>query len=153
VIGTEALEPLVQEILRHTLEGRPALAQSLVDVVVEHGDTADLYGLCCAAADTAQTALLTLFPQAAAGKAGDRWQLPLGMAQDLAADPHRLFALRFVTAYLNQDTAMAVALFQAAEAAGGQDRLESVCALLAHVRALTQRAELGPADHAGGDPV
>jgi hypothetical protein len=143
-MGPEALEPLTQEILRHTLDGRPAVAASLLDVVTEHGDSADLFGVCCAAADTARGALHVLFPDAGTVP-GDGWQLPPGLADRLADDPHRLFAARFTTAYLNDDRAMALALFQATEAAGYQDRTESICALLAHVRGLTLRAEQGPA--------
>jgi hypothetical protein len=153
VIGPEALQPLVQEILRHTLDGRPAVAASLLDVVVEHGDSADLFGVCCAAADCGRVALQALFPDVGAGTGGE-WQLPPALADQLAGDPHRLFAARFVTAYLNGDHATALALFHAAEAAGHQDRTESICTLLAHVRWLTLRAEQGPATpDAGGVPA
>ncbi|MER7835285.1 hypothetical protein ABTY98_05080 [Streptomyces sp. NPDC096040] len=144
MIGAEALNPLVQEILRHTLDGRPAMAASLLDVVTEHGDSADLLGVCCAAADTGRVALQELFPDAGTGP-GEEWRLPAAMADRLAGDPHRLFAVRFLTAYLNGDHGTALALFQAAETAGPQDRTESICALLAHVRCLTLRAEQGPA--------
>jgi hypothetical protein len=144
VIGGESLNALVQEILRHTLDGRPAVAASLLDVITEHGDSADLFGVCCAAADTGRVALQALFPESSVGVGGD-WQLPPAMADQLAGDPHRLFAARFVTAFLNADHAMALALFQATESAGYQDRTEAICALLAHVRGLTLRAEQGPA--------
>ncbi|MFJ7090433.1 hypothetical protein ACIQWL_09210 [Streptomyces mirabilis] len=154
MIGPKDLDPLAQEILRHTLDGDLAVAASFLDVVTEHGDGADLFGVCCAAAETARGALLTLFPDAGAAE-GDRWQLPPGLADQLAADPHRLFAARFTTAYLNDDRVMALALFQATEAAGYRDRTESICALLAHVRGLTLRAEQGPAtpDRPGGVPA
>ncbi|MEU0950664.1 hypothetical protein ABZ379_49875 [Streptomyces canus] len=153
MIGSEALKPLVQEILRHTLDGRPAVAASLLDVVTEHGDSADLFGLCCAVAESARGALLTLFPDAGSVP-GDGWQLPPGLADQLAGDPHRLFAARFTTAYLNDDLLMAFALFQATEAADYQDRTESICTLLAHVRGLTLRAEQGPATpDPGGVPA
>ncbi|WP_280866497.1 hypothetical protein [Streptomyces sp. SAI-127] len=143
----------MQEILRHTLDGRPAMAASLLDVVTEHGDTADLFGVCCAAAETARGALLALFPDAGTAP-GDGWQLPPGLADQLAGDPHRLFAARFTTAYLNDDPVMAFALFQATEAAGYQDRTESICTLLAHVRGLALRAEQGPATpDPGGVPA
>jgi hypothetical protein len=144
VIGPEALHPLVAEILRHTLDGRPALAGSLLDVVVEHGDSADLFGVCCAAAETARDALQVLFPDAGTGP-GQEWQLPPDTAQAMAGDPHRLFAARFVTACLNGDHGMAVALFQASETAGSLARTESVCALLAHAYRLTLHARQGPA--------
>ncbi|MGX1301417.1 hypothetical protein RKD35_002905 [Streptomyces albogriseolus] len=153
MIGSEAMNPLVQEILRHTLDGRPAVAASLLDVVTEHGDSADLFGLCYAVADTGRVALLALFPDAGTGP-GEEWQLPPAMADQLAGDPHRLFAVRFLTAYLNGDHGMALALFQATEAAGYQDRTESICTLLAHVRCLTLRAEQGPATpDPGGVPT
>lgn len=153
MIGSEGLEPLVREILRHTLGGRPTLAASLLDVVVEHGDSGDLFAVCCGVAHFAQGALLTLFPEAGTAP-GDGWQLPPGLADQLAGDPHRLFAARFTTAYLNGDVLMALALFQATEAAGYQDRTESICALLAHVRALTVRAGRGPATPGpGGVPA
>jgi len=144
VIGSEALDSLVREILRHTLDGRPALAASLLDVVSEHGDGADLFGVCCAAAECGRVALQALFPFACDG-AADEWRLLPEMVEQMAGDPHRLFAARFMTAYLNEDQPMALALFQASEAAGYQDRTESICALLAHVRGLTLRAEQGPA--------
>ncbi|MFD5571971.1 SOS response-associated peptidase family protein [Streptomyces cadmiisoli] len=153
MIGPEGLQPLVQEILRHTLDGRPAVAASILSVVTEHGDSADLFGVCCAAADTGRVALQVLFPDAEVGP-GQEWQLPPAMADQLAGDPHRLFAARFVTAYLNGDHPLALALFQAAETGGHQERTESVCALLAHVRRLTLRAEQGPATpDPGGVPA
>ncbi|MFJ4469507.1 hypothetical protein ACIP2X_18715 [Streptomyces sp. NPDC089424] len=144
MIGPESLEALVREILRHTLDSRPAVAASVLDVITEHGDSADLFGVCCAAADTGMVALQALFPNAGFGP-GEEWTLPPAMSDQLADDPHRLFAVRFMTAYLNGDHAMALALFRAAEAAGCQDRTESICSLLAHVRCLTLRAEQGPA--------
>jgi hypothetical protein len=153
VIGPQALEPLVQEILRHTLDGHPAKAAVVLDIVSQRGDSADLFGVCCAAAEVARTALCALFPDAGT-VAGDCWQLPEGLADQLAGDPHRLFAARFTTAYLNGDQVMALALFQASEAAGYQDRTESICTLLAHVRGLTLRAEQGPATpDPGGVPA
>ncbi|WP_411092236.1 hypothetical protein [Streptomyces sp. 049-1] len=153
MIGPESLHVLVQEILRHTLDGRPAVAASLLDVVTEHGDGGDLFGVCCAAADTGRVALHVLFPDAGTGP-GEEWTLPPAMADQLAGDPHRLFAARFVTAYLNGDHAMALALFQATEAAGYRDRAEAICTLLAHVRGLTLRAEQGPATpDTGGVPA
>ncbi|MGW3971127.1 hypothetical protein ACWEFD_17745 [Streptomyces ardesiacus] len=153
MIGSEAMNPLVQEILRHTLDGRPAVAASLLDVVSEHGDSADLFGLCCAVADTGRVALHVLFPDAGTGPC-EEWTLPPAMADQLAGDPHRLFAVRFMTAYLNGDHPTAAALFQAADAAGPQDRTESICSLLAHVHGLTLRAEQGPATpDSGGVPA
>ncbi|MEV0016613.1 hypothetical protein [Streptomyces tendae] len=147
------LHALASEILRHTLDGRPAVAASLLDVVTEHGDRADLFGVCCAAADTGRVALQALFPESSVGVSGE-WQLPPAMADQLAGDPHGLFAARFMTAFLNGDHAMLLALFQATETAGYQDRTESICALLAHVRGLTLRAEQGPATpDPGGVPA
>ncbi|MFF4900530.1 hypothetical protein [Streptomyces sp. NPDC001068] len=153
MIGAEALNPLVQEIMRHTLDGRPAVAAGLLDVVVHHGDSADLFGVCCAAAETARGALCTLFPDAGTAE-GDGWQLPPGLADQLVGDPHRLFAARFTTAHLNGDSAMALALFRATESAGQEAQTESICSLLAHVRGLALRAEQGPATpETGGVPA
>ncbi|MDI9836220.1 hypothetical protein [Streptomyces sp. KAU_LT] len=151
MIAPEYLEHLVGQILHHTLQDRPAVASVLLDVVSDNGDSADLYGVCCAVADTGRVAMQALYPLAGSDP---EWQLPPDAVDRLVGDPHRLFAVRFQTAYLNRDHAMTTALFQAAEAAGPEDRTESICALLAHVRVLTLRAEQGPATpDSGGVPA
>jgi len=148
VIGPEHLAPLVEDVLRHTLDGEPARAAAVLDRIGEHGDGADMYGVCCAAAEVGRAALLTLFPDAGTAD-GDMWSLE--GAADQLDDPHRLFAARFLTAYANGDAPTGLALFLAAHQAGPQSRTESVCALLAHVHGLCRRAEAGPTiPHHGG---
>ncbi|MEU8870501.1 hypothetical protein AB0D24_04910 [Streptomyces javensis] len=144
VIGPERLAPLAREVL--ALDCEPWYAELIIDHIGDHGDAADMFGVCCAAAEAGRTALLTLFPEAATN--GCMWSLA-----DIShrADPPQLFAARFLTAYANGDAPMAVALFQAAHEADAQARTESVCALLAHVRSLSRRAEAGPSTPHYGD--
>lgn len=151
MIGASDLNPIAQEILRHTLDDRPELAAALLDVVATEGDSADMYGLCVVAAVVARGALHTLYPDAGL-TAEEYWALPEHATDVL--DQHRLFARRFLAAQLNDDAVMSVALYQATESHGYQDRTESVCALLACARDLVRRAEAGPATaQHGGTPA
>jgi hypothetical protein len=144
------MNPIAQEIMRHTLDDRPELAAALLDVVAEHGDSADMYGLCVVAAVVARSAMQMLYPDAGTG-AEEYWALPEHASDVL--DQHRLFARRFLAAQFNGDAVMSGALFTATESRGYQDRQESVCALLACMRDLVRRAEAGPAPWPGGVPA
>lgn len=131
MIGPAALAPLVDSALGYLLNGENARAAVIVEEITEHGDGADVYGLCCAAADVA----------GAVFSAEDGRAL---LATVPADDPHRLFAGRFLTAYAAGDTPMTAALFRAAELAGEPERTESVCALLALTATLSRHAGAGP---------
>lgn len=137
MIGPEALAPLTDGIMRHTLDGSPAQAAALLDIVLERGDDADLFGVCCAAAELGRVPLQQLYPDAGTTP-GEEWRVPPSAVELLAGDPHRLFAIRFLTAHLNGDAATSAALLRATQP-GTPDRQESVCALLAHIRALHHR--------------
>ncbi|WP_106518155.1 hypothetical protein [Streptomyces sp. 111WW2] len=151
MIGPTGLDPLAQEIVRHTLDDRPVLAAALLDVVGEHGDSADMYGVCCVAAEVARGAMQALYPDAGM-TVREYWALPDHTSSVL--DEHRLFARRFLVAQLNRDAPMSLALYSATEGRGYQDRQESVCALLACARDLVRHAEAGPAiSEPGGIPT
>ncbi|MEU5834538.1 hypothetical protein ABZ820_12810 [Streptomyces diacarni] len=143
MIGPTDLAPLVDDAVRHLLGDNPAEAAAVLDVIAAQGDAADWYGVCCAAAEIGYTALLVLHPEG--GEATHQWAV-LGTS----GDPHALFASRFQAAYANGDIPLTVALFQAADTAGPRARIESVCALFAHVRALHARAAEPATSSPGG---
>ncbi|MFD8820828.1 hypothetical protein ACFV1C_00415 [Streptomyces sp. NPDC059605] len=131
MIGPSALAPLVDDLLGHLVAGDVVQAAAVLDHVVGLGDDADVYGLCVAAADEVLPVLQALPP-------GEGPPCGLLVVPAERADPHRLFAARFLAAAERGDRAAAVALFRvAAEAeAAPQALTESVCALLALVSAL-----------------
>ncbi|MFE4329694.1 hypothetical protein ACFRQM_09580 [Streptomyces sp. NPDC056831] len=136
MIGPAALVPLVEDLVRYAVYGDVDQAAHVLDRVAEHGDAADMYGLCVAVAESGRDALLAL-PTAPDLFLGD----VLGLDADTARpDPHRLFAARFLTAYLHDDREITTALYCAAHTAGDPARTESVCALLAQVSGLHRRA-------------
>ncbi|WP_406501532.1 hypothetical protein OHA04_27340 [Streptomyces sp. NBC_01590] len=136
MIGPTALVPLVDDLLHHLAAGDVDQAAHVLDQVAEHGDAADMYGLCVAVAESGRDALLALStaPDTLRGHF-------LGLDAEAARpDPHRLFAARFLTAYICDDREMTTALYSAAHTAGDPARTESVCALLAQVSGLHRRA-------------
>ncbi|GHA94092.1 hypothetical protein [Streptomyces chryseus] len=138
MIGPAALVPLVGDLLDHLVAGDLDQAAAVLDHVVEDGDDADAYGLCIAAANATRVALQ--------GDPPGRAPLArlLGPSSP-PADPHRLFAARFLAAYGRGDREMTVALFRAAAEAGDPRVLtESVCALLARVSGLLRAGSTTP---------
>ncbi|MBT2492334.1 hypothetical protein J7E96_28260 [Streptomyces sp. ISL-96] len=133
MIGPVALVPLVEDVLRHVFTGDLDQAAAVLDHVADLGDAADMYGLCIAVAETGQSALQA-HPSGAATLVR-----ALLAASSAPADPHRLFAARFLAAYGRDDREMTTALFHAAVTAGARARTESVCALLALVSGLHRR--------------
>lgn len=146
MIGPRGLNPIAQEILRHTLDDRPELAAALLDVVTEHGDSSDMYGVCVVASETGRQAMHALYFDTGT---------PVGeqVAPAEGLDEHRLFARQFLAAQVGKDAVQSVALFEAAESPGTAALTESVCALLAHVRDLVRRAEHGPVPQVRGAAV
>lgn len=135
VIGPELLDGCVRRLLDHTVAGEGEQAAPYLDVIVEYGDAADLYGLCCAAGEVGRNALRGVLP---------------GVRLDPVCDKHRRFAARFLAAYTARDTPRTIALFKAVWQAGTEARMESVCALLAYVGALARRAYACPAPTPSG---
>ncbi|WP_405759529.1 hypothetical protein OG234_13565 [Streptomyces sp. NBC_01420] len=142
MIGPKALAPLMDAIVGRALIGSPEEVAGLLDVVLENGDDADTFGVCVVLAELGRVPLQQLFPDAGVGP-DTEWCVPPFAVELLAGDPHGLFAVRFLTAHLNGDTDMCAALLRATEL-GTQDRQESVCALLAHVRGLNHWATWPP---------
>ncbi|UQA95720.1 hypothetical protein [Streptomyces halobius] len=133
VIGPAALAPLIEDVLRHLLDGDLGRAAVVLDDITCRGDAADVFGLCCAVADTGRAVLPVLYPHGYGP----------GLVVDVPADDaHRLFAARFLTAYDHGDVPMASALYAVAHTAGDRARTESVCALLALVSSFYRRAAL-----------
>ncbi|MFG2404198.1 hypothetical protein ACGFR8_07640 [Streptomyces brevispora] len=125
------LVPLVEAVQRHVCAGDLDHAAAVLDEVQKRGDASDVYGLCCVVAESGLQALRDLVNQRP--DLDDSWARTLGLVDVDGSDLHRLFAARFLVAYLNEDRQMTTALFSVAGLAGPQSRTESVCALLALV--------------------
>lgn len=103
------------------------------------GDTANVYGACCAFAELAKAALRKLYGGHAPNLArGDMWALQ--QLQPDLGDPAEAFAMRFIVAYANDDSAQAMALFQATLHAGPDEHVSSVSQLLATTVSLSRTA-------------
>jgi len=103
------------------------------------GDTANVYGACCAFAEIAKAALRKLYGGRApdVGR-GDMWALQ--QLQPGPGDPAEAFAMRFIVAYANDDRPQAMALFQTTVKAGPDAHVSSVSQLLATAVSLSRTA-------------
>lgn len=144
MISTERLGLLIDRTLTFALAGEESLAELVVEELRDQGDAGDAYAFCLALSEVGRTALLDLFGDLV--ERGACWEL--GDYAETCDDPHDLFAARFLTAHMNDDADMRIALLQAAEAAGRAVRHESLLAYLAYVIDLHRRA--AAVTHQGG---
>ncbi|MFJ2675085.1 hypothetical protein [Streptomyces sp. NPDC087525] len=128
---------LIFTALTHAVAGDSDAAATSLESLGTQSDNNQMYGVCCAIAEAGKHVLPRLFGEQPADSMVVLQELEPGAA---LADPHRAFALRFLTAYANNDQPMTLALFDTALAAGGEQYVESVCALLAEVAGLCRLA-------------
>ncbi|MER6191806.1 hypothetical protein [Streptomyces cyaneofuscatus] len=132
---------LVFEALAHAVDGNAAEAATALMTIGQASDNNRMYGVCCAIASAGTHALGLVY--------GDRAPKPgttdMYVLQELEpgaieADPPKAFAVRFLTAYANGDTATCMALFDAALRSSDDEYVDSVCALLADVAGIYRLA-------------
>ncbi|MFF1958005.1 hypothetical protein ACFVWX_13565 [Streptomyces sp. NPDC058220] len=132
---------LVFNALAHAVAGDSDAAATSLESLGTQSDNHQMYGVCCAIAEVGKRMMQRLFGEQPTDSMVVLQELKPGAAM---ADPHRAFALRFLTAYANDDRDMTLALFDTALAAGGEQYVESVCALLAEVAGLCRLALAQP---------
>lgn len=106
-------------------------ATQALDEIGASGDPFDMYSACCGFADVARRAMTKVLGAEPNLAAGDMWAIEELEPGGMGADPAKVFAVRFMVAYANDDKDTAPALFRAALEAGPEQYTESVCALLA----------------------
>lgn len=116
-------------------------AATALDTLAKQSTDNQMYGVCCAIAAAGVHALKKIYGERAANLAnGDMWALQELVPGSADADPPHAFAIRFLVAYANEDTATTLALYDVAAGASGEQYVDSVCALLSNVAGITRTA-------------
>jgi hypothetical protein len=135
----DELYQLTMTTISRALDGDIEGSANALMEIGQTGDTANVYGACCAFAEVAKAAMLKLYGGHAPNLAsGDMWaleQLKPGLG-----DPAEAFAMRFIVAYANDDPGQTMALFQTTLNAGPDDHVSSVSQLLATAVSLSHTA-------------
>jgi hypothetical protein len=120
----------MHQALEAAIVGDARRASDALDQVGLNSTPRELYGVCGGLAGGCVEALRLVhggaYDPANGGLIGFREAVP-GANE---ADPHGAWAMRFLVAHANGDTAMTNALYRAAYVAGGQDLANSVASLL-----------------------
>lgn len=122
--------------LQYAVDGESEPVATIVQAIAENADTRGLYAMCCTWAGSGEAALEAMGVRSR----GEVWTPGDLHAGDLPDSPARLFALRFVAAYCNDDSATTESLFAAAARAGGTDFGGSAMSLLGVAAALNREA-------------
>lgn len=136
-----AATELIWDALAAAVSGDSERAAGALESLGRNSDDHQMYGVCCAIAGAGEHVLRRIYgDQAPTPGTDDMFVLGELVPGTLAADPPEAFALRFLTAYANGDTDTCMALFNAALQSDGDQYVDSVCALLAHVAGLCRLA-------------
>ncbi|MFJ4624281.1 hypothetical protein [Streptomyces sp. NPDC088812] len=140
-MDTREASTLVFDAISYAVAGDAERAADTITTLGSQSDDNLMYGACCAIAEAGKLMLQKIYgEQAARPENGDMWvfeQLKPGALDD---DPAKAFAMRFLVAYCNGDTATTLALFQTALHSDGYQYVDSVCALLVDVAGITRLA-------------
>jgi hypothetical protein len=140
-MDTDEASTLVFEALAYAVAGDAEHAAHNLTTLGENSDDNRMYGVCCAIASAGKHMLQKIYgDQAARPERGDMWAMEQLEPGALDRDPPKAFAARFLIAYCNDDEATTLALFQAALHSGGDQYVDSVCALLADVAGIARLA-------------
>lgn len=128
---------LVLDIVQHAVDRNFDRAWNLLVEVADVSTGDQMYGVCCAFAETGRQALIRLY-----GNPGPEalWALTAHDPAEGPQHPAHAFAQRFLTAYANQDLPTCQALYLAASKASTEDYSHSVTALLGDVARLSRHA-------------
>lgn len=138
MMTSEEATKAVWDMLGHAIEGRGDEAARALMAIGQDSDTARMYGVCCALAETGKEILHRLYPAMTWEPNGSMWALHLiGPGEGNPAD---VWAARFLVAWANKDTANTDALFTAALAGSDDEYGDSICALLVTVAGLGKTA-------------
>ncbi|MEV6046057.1 hypothetical protein [Streptomyces xanthochromogenes] len=143
-MDTEEAKRLAFKALAHAVADEPLEVADVLEVL-GHGCTDNqMYGVCCGFANAGKQMLERLHG-VRIGTGGAMVALRELVPGAAEQDPPQAFAVRFFAAASNGDDAMTLALFNAAVAAGGEQYVDSVCALLASVAGICRLALEAPA--------
>ncbi|WP_338699149.1 hypothetical protein V2W30_22530 [Streptomyces sp. Q6] len=138
-MGRDELSDLTMQAIAATLDRNAEEAARALSEIGTRGNSRGIYAACCAFAHLGKVALTKLYgDQAPDLKRGDMWAMDILQP---GADPHDLFAVRFIVAYANEDRDQVNALFDASIAAGPEDHVCSVTQLLITAVQLTNTAK------------
>lgn len=134
------LTELVLDAIGHTVAGDASRgADTLIEIGSQCNDH-EMYGVCCAFAAAGVKVIEKLYGGRFDPTAGDMLALQELVPGAAETDPAKTFALRFLVAYGNNDTALALALYNAASKATNDEYVDSVSALLVAVAGLARLA-------------
>ena len=131
---------LVFEAIAQAVAGNTAEAATALMTIGQNADNNVMYGVCCAIASAGTHALGLVYGDRAPTPENGMYVLQELKPGAMKADPPKAFAVRFLTAYANGDTATCVALFSAALRSSDDKFVDSVCALLADVAGIYRLA-------------
>jgi hypothetical protein len=143
-VDTTRSARLVRDVIRHAVNGNVEEATRLLYVITQVSDNKQVYGVCCGAADAARQSLVRLFGHPSPE---GLWAMAAPDPAHEVRHPAHTFALRFITAYTNEDLETCRALYRAAAGAGAECYVHSVTALFGVTAHLARLALEGlPAD-------
>ncbi|MEU6424062.1 hypothetical protein [Streptomyces spiralis] len=128
---------LVIEMLQHAVNGRHDDATSVLAQIAQACDGQQMYGVCCGVADAARQSLIRLFGEPS--RLG-LWALAAPDPAEGPEHPAHTFAMRFVSAFANDDQDTCQALYLAAMRASANDFAHSVTALVGITAHITRTA-------------
>ncbi|MFF4385567.1 hypothetical protein ACFY0G_02055 [Streptomyces sp. NPDC001552] len=120
----------MHQALDAAIVGDSRRASDALDEIGLNSTPQELYGVCGGLAGGCVKALQLVHGDAYDPAAGDRVWFREAVPGANEADPYGAWAMRFLVAHANGDTAMTNALYRAAHVAGGRDLANSVACLL-----------------------
>ncbi|MFB7575372.1 hypothetical protein [Streptomyces sp. NPDC056165] len=118
---------LAMDVLNHAIVGDADEAMQLMGEIAANSTSSQMFGVCSGFANAAQQTLVQLFGEPTQE---GLWVMAAPDPANGPVHPAHTFALRFVTAWCNDDLPMCQALYIAAARAGGEEYAHSVSALI-----------------------
>jgi hypothetical protein len=135
------------EMLAAQVAGETARAATLLQQIGESSTAHEMYGVCCALAETGKHFLGQIYGDQAPTPEHGMWVMQELTPGGLDSDPPSTWATRFLIARANGDEQQTLALFDASIEADGDRHVCDVAALLANVAGI---AKLALSETSGG---
>lgn len=143
----DRLHQLVTTAFQATLDRDAERAAGALAEIAASGDPLDMYAACCGLAEIGKRSLMQIYGAEAFDPGrGDLMFIQELQPGALADNPPEAFALRFLSAYCNDDAETAPALFRAALDAGPEAYVDSTASLLFNVAGIAKLALGQPGD-------
>lgn len=130
---------LVLAAVNHAIACDFEEAMAAIAEIAQASTGRQMYGVCCALAETGRQILVRLYGQQ---HPETLWALAAPDPDNGPVHPAHAFSLRFLTAFVNRDLPTCEALYMAALRASGEDFAHSVTSLLGDVARLGRHALL-----------